>query len=171
MDSPIGAQIGPSGAKGPRCDRLSAAEDNPRVLKAFFRKSTHIDHYSGSDSRSAQFPRRPSGNFTDPHDEGARFEPAIGPNFGAVSFKPSGNHWGKFDAYQFSSILGLGRALSLCGSVKLPLGRSGNGAGRLPDPGQVPKREDFRKKPSVRAGLLPRCPNRPLVAKGPPMAD
>ena len=46
-------------------------------------------------------------------------KPGYGPNSEAPNFKPSGDHWGRFDAYQFIPILAWSRALSPYESVAI----------------------------------------------------
>ena len=68
--------------------------------------------------------------------------------------------------------MGLGRSLSLCGSVNLPPRRRRNGAGRLSKPGQSQKRVDSRKKTFGACRFSSALPkSAPRGAKGPHIAD
>ena len=57
-ESPIGATIGPSGAKGPPYGRSGAAVGN-HLDSMVFRNSARFNSFSGKGSRAAQFPMWP----------------------------------------------------------------------------------------------------------------
>ena len=98
---PRGAQIGPSGVRNPHIFALAQA----RI------------------AASAPFPVWRSGNFADPHNESARFKLRRWINCDASNSHHRCPLGLKSTVSKFGHIMGLNRALSFCGSVKMPMWR------------------------------------------------
>ena len=148
---------------GPRWANLSTAEGDPQVPNSPLtpRQSGRSRRYRGCDIPRAPFQMWPIGIFTNSRNKSARAKPRIGENCDTSNIKPGGNRLGELTSSQRSPIVGLGRALSLCESAKLPPLHIGNGNWRLAEPGRGRKCAGYRKTNSGRGDFLPRCSNWP----------